>query len=89
MNNNRKYVVFNVSELDKIDFTQVLETSPETLRKSVDGTKTFVKWEGDVPSSVEALTTKGPYLTDMDMVLLMPTPEWSKPVTPVTEPVIA
>lgn len=42
---NRNYIVFSVSEIDKVDFTQVLETSAETLRKSVDGTKTFVKWD--------------------------------------------
>ncbi len=60
---NREFMIFNVSELDTIDFTQVLETSIDTVRKSVDGTKTFVKWEGQtIPSSVEALTTKeGPY----------------------------
>ena len=42
---NRKYVIFEVSEIDAIDFSQVLETSAETLRKSVDETKTFVKYE--------------------------------------------
>lgn len=89
MNNNRKYVVFNVSELDKIDFTQVLETSSETLVRSVDGTKTFVKWEGDTPSCILSLTTKGEYLTADEIVQLMTAPEWSKPITPVTEPVIA
>jgi hypothetical protein len=59
-------MIFNVSELNKIDFTQVLETSIDTIRKSVDGTKTFVKWNGEVvPSSVEALTTKeGAYTYD-------------------------
>jgi len=30
------YVIFNVSELDKINFNQVFETSIETVRKSVD-----------------------------------------------------
>ena len=41
----------------------ILETSKDTVRKSVDETKTFVKWEGETaPSSVDALTTKeGPY----------------------------
>ena len=28
-----------------MDFSQVCETSPETLRKSVDGARTFVKWD--------------------------------------------
>jgi hypothetical protein len=40
---NRQFMIFNVSELNQINFTEVLETSSETVRRSVDGTKTFVK----------------------------------------------
>ena len=59
---NRQFMIFSVSELDNIDFTQVLETSAETVRRSVDGTLTFVKWEGTMPQCVADLTTKqGPY----------------------------
>ena len=39
---NRNYLIFNMSEVDSIDFTNVLETSTETLRLSVDETKSFV-----------------------------------------------
>lgn len=45
MASNRNYVIFNVNEIEKIDFSQVLETSAATLRRSVDGSKTFVKWD--------------------------------------------
>jgi hypothetical protein len=76
----RQYVIFNVSELDLIDFTQVLETSAETVRRSVDGTKTFVKWDGDVPACVESLTTKGDYLTHSEILEVMNTEEWSAPM---------
>jgi hypothetical protein len=59
---NRNYLIFNMSEVDSIDFTNVLETSTETLRLSVDETKSFVKWEGETPSFVSDLTnTEGPY----------------------------
>lgn len=77
---NREFMIFNVSELPNIDFTQVLETSAETVRKSVDGTKTFVKWDGvEVPSSVAALTTKeGPY-TYEEILAILATPEWTDP----------
>ena len=77
---NREFMIFNVSELDQIDFTQVLETSIDTVRKSVDQTKTFVKWDGDIiPSSVEALTTKeGPY-TYEEILVILATPEWTDP----------
>lgn len=62
MYSNRNYMIFNVSELGDIHFEHVLETSEDTVRKSVDGTKTFVKWEGDMPECVANLTTKeGPY----------------------------
>ena len=74
----RNYMIFNVSEIDTIDFSQVLQSSAETLRHSVDGTKTFVKWDGAIPSSVEALTTKeGPY-SHNEMLTLMRSMEWHK-----------
>lgn len=76
---NRKFIIFNVSELPQIDFTQVLETSVETVRLSVDGTKTFIKWEGiTTPSSVDSLITKeGPY-TYEEILLILTGPEWSQ-----------
>ena len=78
---NRQFMVFNVSELNQIDFSQVLETSEETVRKSVDETKTFVKWDGDIPSSVNLLTTKeGPY-TYNEIVDILNTPEWFNETT--------
>ena len=77
---NREFMIFNVSELDTIDFTQVLETSAETVRKSVDQTKTFVKWDGlTIPDSVSNLTTKeGPY-TYEEILTILATPEWTDP----------
>ena len=77
---NRQFMIFNVSELDKIDFTQVLETSAETVRKSVDETKTFVKWDGETPSCVSTLTTsEGPY-TYEEILAILATEEWTKPM---------
>jgi hypothetical protein len=76
---NREYMIFNVSELPAIDFSQVLETSAETVRKSVDGTKTFVKWDGQEPSSVTNLQTKeGPY-TYSEILDILSGPEWTNP----------
>jgi hypothetical protein len=45
MYSNRNFLIFPVTELSKVDFSQVCESSAETVRKSVDGTKTFVKWD--------------------------------------------
>ena len=77
---NRQFMIFNVSELPNIDFTQVLETSEETVRKSVDQTKTFVKWDGEMPECVSTLTTKeGPYTYD-EILTILSTSEWTKPM---------
>jgi hypothetical protein len=75
--NSRQYVIFSVSELDQIDFSQVLETSAETVRRSVDGTLTFVKWAGKVPDCVVNLTTKGAYLTHNEILSILSIPEWT------------
>ena len=76
---NRRFMIFNVSELGQIDFSTVLETSLETVRKSVDETKTFVKWDGIIPTCVSNLTTKeGPYTYD-EILTILSTPEWSEP----------
>ena len=72
-------MIFNVSELEQIDFTQVKETSIDTVRKSIDGTKTFVKWEGETPQCVVDLTTKeGPY-TYEEILAILATEEWTNP----------
>jgi len=75
---NREFIIFNVSELNKINFNEVLETSEDTVRKSVDLTKTFVKWNGNTPPCVQSLTTsEGPY-TYNQMLTILATPEWMK-----------
>ena len=78
------YVIFNVSELNKIDFNQVFETSAETIRKSVDGTLTFVKYKDEeMPSSVASLETKqGPY-SHTEILEILSTPEWTYATPPL------
>jgi hypothetical protein len=80
MYDNREFMIFSVSELDQIDFEMVCETSADTVRKSVDGTKTFVKWDGEViPQCVADLTTKeGPY-TYEEILVILAGPEWTDP----------
>lgn len=74
---NRNFMIFDASELASVDFSEVLETSEDTVRKSADQTKTFVKWNGStVPSSVESISSKeGPY-TYLEMLAILSGPEW-------------
>ena len=74
------YMIFPVSELDKIDFSQVLETSQDTVRKSLNGTMTFVNWYGtsaDIPDFLNNITgTQGPY-TYEEILTILSGQEWT------------
>ena len=69
----KSYVIIDSSEVDSIDFDQVLETSADTLRHSLDGTQTFVKYEGSQPSF---LNGKQEY-THSEILDILATEEWS------------
>ena len=77
---NRQFMILNTTELSNVDFNQILENSENSVRKSIDGTKTFVKWEGiETPSSVNDLTTKeGPY-SYSEMKTILDGNDWSNP----------
>ena len=83
---DRVYIIFHTSDLPLIDFSQVLETSAETVRLSVDGTKTFVKWNGVMPSCVEALPWKEGPFTHEEMLQIVNGPDWTEPMILTTPP---
>ena len=68
----RKYVIINASEVSSVDFSQVLETSSDTLRYSLDESKTFVKFDGDTPSFLSGKTT----YTHDEIISILATSEW-------------
>lgn len=79
MENNRKYLIFNISELNKIDFNQICESSIDTLRFNSDGSKTFIKWQTEnEPEFVNNLISKeGPY-TQNEILEILSNDYWKK-----------
>ena len=77
MYENRKYVIFNTSETGSIDFSQVMETSVNTLRLNLSGSQTFVKYEGSQPSSVAGLSSKSNEYTHTQIINVLTGSEWS------------
>ena len=78
MYENRKYVIFNTSETGSIDFSQVMETSVNTLRLNISGSQTFVKYEGSQPSSVAGLSSKSNEYTHEQILNVLTGSEWSR-----------
>ena len=77
---NRQYLIIPTSELPNVDFSVVMETSAETVRKSVDQTKTFVKWQGAAPGFTTTMSgTEGPY-THSEIITILAGDEWTSSV---------
>jgi len=71
-----KYLIIPVTELDKVDFSQLVITSKDTLRYSTDGSKTFIEWDDIEPTFLEQLSGKeGPYTAD-EIGVILSNPEW-------------
>lgn len=71
-----KYIIFDYSEINKIDFNEVLNTSIDTLRKNEDGSKTIVKWIGEDPQCISDLTTKSQVYTSSEIKSIIESSEW-------------
>lgn len=57
---NRRWLVIPASEVANVNFNQVLESSADSLRYSVDGTETFVKYEVTVVEETYTQTFTNP-----------------------------
>jgi hypothetical protein len=77
--NELKYIIFNYDEINKINFDEVKETSVDTLRKSIDETKTFIKYEGQMSNSVINLLTKSREYNQQEVLEILSTNEWFIP----------
>ena len=73
------YITINTTEIELVNFNEVLETSEATLRLSVNGLQTVIKWEGSEPSFVATLSSyDGPY-THSEILAIMATAAWTDP----------
>lgn len=75
--NDLRYVIFDYSEVNQIDFNEVLDTSADTIRLSADGTRSIVKWAGNEPQCISNLTSKSVIYNNEEMLNIVELPEWN------------
>jgi len=78
----RTYAIIELTDINKIDFTQIGETSVFTLRLSIDKTQFVIKWvDGYTPTFITdgSVIPVGTY-THAEILEIMATPEWSEPI---------
>ena len=76
---SRTYIIIDSSELSSVDFSQVLETSTDTLRYNLAGTQAVLKFTGDTPSFLEGKTQ----YTHSEIVEVLQGEDWSEPIEPI------
>jgi len=54
---NRKWVIVNVSDITDEMIINAIQSGKDTLRKTLDGSKAILKFDGDTPSCFDGLTT--------------------------------
>jgi hypothetical protein len=74
---HRTYVILDAADVDSVDFSEVHETSEDTLRWSVDETKTFVKFPKDsaTPSFLDGKTQ----YTYAEIMPILRGEDWTSP----------
>lgn len=68
------YVIYDMKDVASIDFSQVEETSQDTLRLSLDGTKTVLKFIGETPSFLVGLQQ----YNHKEILAIMSSAKWTK-----------
>ena len=51
-----KYAILNTSDINTVDFSKVKQARAANVRKTLDGNKFIVKFEGDTPDFLESAT---------------------------------
>lgn len=74
------YLIMEYSEIDKIVWSDILQSSPETLRRSNDGLLVVIKWVGATPAFVSTLNYKSPIYNKEEVLEIFKTPEWVEPI---------
>jgi len=69
----RTYIILNAPEVGNVDFDAIIQTSADTLRYSLDGSKFVVKYEGTQPSFLEGKTQ----YTHSEILTILATDEWT------------
>ena len=74
------YAIINTSDLSSIDFSQIGETSADTLRYNLAGTEFVIKWNAEPTFISDGSVVPTQTLTHEQALTLMATPEWSEPI---------
>ena len=71
------YAIININDLNNVDFTQIGETSFDTIRKSLDGSMFVIKWQTEPDFIKDDVVIPLQVLSYQECLKLMNTSEWT------------
>ena len=77
----RQYAVIELTETDNVIFSQVNQSSAQTMRRNLANTQGLISWS-TTPSFITngSLPIVGEIMTHEQALALMATPEWTEPM---------
>ena len=70
------YTIINATDLNTVDFITVKTSSSQTSRKSIDESKAVIKFDGDLPLSLQTLIPTPTLYSFEEIQTIMNTDEW-------------
>ena len=75
--NNKIYAVLNIADIDSVNFNEVITTSKDTIRKSIDESQFLIKYS-QTPSFISNGTiTPVSVMNHEDILTLMNSDAWT------------
>lgn len=72
-----KYLIVDISEIEKVNWNEIRQTAVNTVRRSLDGTKFIISWDEELPTFLDALTTKSEIYEGDAIYPIVNGPEWT------------
>ncbi len=79
MENNKTYAIVDIAELNNVNYSEVEQNSADTVRKNLAETQFVVKWEGETPTSIAAITPSPTQYTHVEILVEMAKDTWTDP----------
>lgn len=74
----KKWITIPVADLDSLDYSKLAITNAASAPRNIAGDTALIKWRGDMPSEVAAISGKGTELDHAAALTLVRSAEWAE-----------
>ena len=75
---SKTYCTIPTGELGSVDFAQTSMTNALSVPRNLTGDSALIKWQGDMPASLNSITGKSETMTQAQATALLRSAEWAE-----------